>query len=207
INVRLSMTNQDLEQIVVLGYGQEVRKIDLTGSVSQVNMDDVGKAPVGNLDEAIQGRIAGVNISAIDGQPGEEMNIVIRGGNSITQDNSPLYVVDGFPMEEFESSSINPQDIESITVLKDASSNSIYGARGANAVILIETKQGKVGAPGITFNNMVGIQQVQKMMELMSPYEFVKYQQELNASLTNNRYLSGYGRELEDYKSVKGISW
>ncbi|WP_205966345.1 TonB-dependent receptor [Parapedobacter sp. SGR-10] len=207
INVRLSMTNQDLEQIVVLGYGQEVRKIDLTGSVSQVNMDDVGKAPVGNLDEAIQGRIAGVNISAIDGQPGEEMNIVIRGGNSITQDNSPLYVVDGFPMEEFESSSINPEDIESITVLKDASSTSIYGARGANGVILIETKQGKVGAPVITFNNMVGIQQVQKMMELMSPYEFVKYQQELNASLTNNRYLSGYGRELEDYKSVKGISW
>lgn len=207
IDIILVSEEQQLEELVIVGYGQEVSKLDLTGSVSQVNMDDVAKAPVGNIDEAMQGRIAGVSISATDGQPGEEMNIVIRGGNSLTQDNSPLYVVDGFPMEEFESSSINPEDIESITVLKDASSTSIYGARGANGVILIETKQGEVSAPVITFNNMIGIQQVQKKMDMMSPYEFVKYQQELSPSLANNIYLGGYDRELEDYKSVEGISW
>src|SRR5690606_36546516 len=115
---------------------------------------------VGSIEQALQGRVAGVVVSSTDGQPGEGMDIVIRGGNSITQDNSPLYVIDGFPVEDFSNSAINPDDIESMNILKDASATAIYGARGANGVILIETKKGKVGSPVITFNNTVGVQQV-----------------------------------------------
>ncbi|NGF55775.1 TonB-dependent receptor [Parapedobacter sp. SGR-10] len=203
INMRLNEQNLD---VVVVGYGQEINKIDLTGAVSQVNMEDVEKAPVGNIAEALQGRIAGVNISADDGQPGDELSIVIRGGNSLTQDNSPLYVIDGFPVEEYSSSSLNPDDIESINILKDASATSIYGARGANGVIVIETKKGQIGAPVVTFNNTLGVQQVQNLVELMSPYEFVKYQYEWNPSNATTRYLSN-NRTVEDYKNVKGMDW
>ena len=191
--------------MVVVGYGQQISKQDLTGAVSQVKMKDIEKAPVPNIDQALQGRVAGVQVSGTDGQPGEGLNIVIRGGNSLTQDNSPLYVVDGFPMEDFASSSLNPDDIESISILKDASSTSIYGARGANGVVMIETKKGKIGAPVITFNNSLGVQQVQKTIEMMNPYEFVKYQTEMNMANAKSMYLDSMNRTLEDYREMEGI--
>src|SRR5690606_34671205 len=108
-------------------------------------MEDMQKAPVATIEHALAGRIAGVQVSSNDGQPGESLNIVIRGGNSLTQSSSPLYVIDGFPVEEAISAILNPKDIESITVLKDASATAIYGSRGANGVIVVETKKGKIG--------------------------------------------------------------
>lgn len=206
LNVTLKEQSIGLSNVVVIGYGA-VEKPDLTGSISQVNLKDMEKAPVGSFEQALQGRAAGVAISATDGQPGEEMNIVIRGGNSLTQDNSPLYVIDGFPVEDYNNSAINPDDIASLTILKDASSTAIYGARGANGVILIETKKGKVGAPVITFNNSVGVQHVQKTIETMGPYEFVKYQLDFNPASANTYYLASKGKTLEDFRNVKGINW
>ncbi|TZF86279.1 TonB-dependent receptor (plasmid) [Pedobacter sp. BS3] len=203
INVVLKMKSTSLDEIVVIGYGT-VKKGDVTGSVGQVNIQDMEKAPVISFDQALAGRIAGVDVSSDEGQPGEEgTNIVIRGGNSLTQDNSPLYVVDGFPMESPDNAAINPDDIESITVLKDASATAIYGARGANGVIVIETKKGKAGQPVINYSGSFGFQKVTKTMDMMSPYEFVKYQHELNPSAAETRY----GTDLELYKNVKGYDW
>src|SRR5690606_787768 len=125
--------------------------------------------PVLSFDQALAGRIAGVQVSSNQGQPGSEgINIVIRGNGSLTQNNSPLYVVDGFPIEDFQNGSLNSDDIESINVLKDASATAIYGARGANGVIIIETKKGKVGAPITSYNGSYGFQDIAKRMEMMS---------------------------------------
>src|SRR5690606_25967700 len=201
----LMSTIQNLEQVVVMGYGTTLKK-DLTGSVGTVNMEDLMEAPVASFDEALAGRIAGVQVSADEGQPGSAMKIVIRGQNSITQSNDPLYVVDGFPMEDFEAAGISSDDIESITVLKDASATAIYGARGANGVIVIETKKGMVSAPKITYSGQLGVQNVLKKMEVMSPYEFVKYQMERNAAAAAQSYLTN-GRTLESYQGVAGYNW
>ena len=132
--------------VIEVGYGEQ-RKKDVSGSVGVVKVTDLIKAPVTSFDQALQGRVAGVNVSSSDGQPGTDFNIVIRGTNSLTQDNSPLYVIDGFPIENFSNAALNPEDIESMTILKDASATAIYGSRGANGVIIIETKKGKVGRP------------------------------------------------------------
>ncbi|MBD1425743.1 SusC/RagA family TonB-linked outer membrane protein [Sphingobacterium arenae] len=193
-----------MEEIVVVGYG-EVLKKDLTGSVGQVRMDDIVKAPVASFTEALAGRVAGVQVSSNDGQPGEAMNIVVRGGNSLTQDNSPLYVIDGFPVEA-EDAILNPDDIASINVLKDASATAIYGARGANGVVVVETKKGQIGNPVITYNGSYGSQQVTKKMDLLNPYEFVKYHYEFNPTLTEERYFVN-GRDLESYRLVTGYDW
>lgn len=138
INIILGEKSSGLNEVVVIGYGVAKKK-DLTGSVAKVDMEDLTKAPVMSIDQALAGRMAGVQVSSADGQPGSAVSITVRGPNSITQDNSPLYVVDGFPVEGFNLNTFNPQDIESIDVLKDASSTAIYGARGANGVIIITT--------------------------------------------------------------------
>src|SRR5690606_35207807 len=140
----MSLEEKTLDDVVVVGYGT-VKKDDLTGSVAQVDMKDLMEAPVGSFDEALAGRVAGVQVSSNDGQPGGGMNIVIRGANSLTQSTDPLYVIDGFPIEDPDNAAINPEEIESLTVLKDASATAIYGARGANGVMIIQTKKGKVG--------------------------------------------------------------
>ncbi len=195
------------EAIVEVGYGER-RLVDVTGTVSRVNVEDMVKAPVVTFDQAMQGRIAGVNITSADGQPGQGMDIVIRGANSLTQSNSPLYIIDGFPMEDFSASAVSANDIASITVLKDASSTAIYGSRAANGVIIIETKKGKLGSPTVTYNGTFGIQQVTKTMDLMDPYEFVSYQLERsNTSSTYNYYLTDRGMTLEDYKNVEPVNW
>ncbi|MBV5343052.1 TonB-dependent receptor plug domain-containing protein, partial [bacterium] len=142
LNILMRSDSKSLDEIVVTGYGAEVRRRDLTGSIAKVEVADITKAPVADFGQALAGRVAGVVVSSAEGMPGGEMNIVIRGNNSLTQDNSPLYVVDGFPFENFNSGSLNPNDIESIDILKDASSTAIYGARGANGVIIITTKKG-----------------------------------------------------------------
>lgn len=205
LNIRLKPAVVSLDDVVVIGYG-EVKRKDLTGSVGSANVKDMAKAPVVTFEDALAGRIAGVQVGTSDGQPGSISNILIRGGNSITQSNGPLYVVDGFPMESSMSNMINPDDIESIEVLKDASSTAIYGARGANGVVIITTKQGKVGAPQVTYNNWIGFQQPTGKVEVMSPYEFVKYQYELVPARTNQVYLSG-GKTLDSYKDATGANW
>lgn len=194
---------ESMKEVVVTGYGQVLRK-DLTGSIGSVKMADLQKAPVRSFEEALAGRVAGVEVSSADGRPGAAVKIVVRGNNSVTQDNSPLYVVDGFPMENPDNNAINPAEIASIEVLKDASSTAIYGARGANGVILITTKKGKEGVPVITYNGYYGIQQNTKKMALMDGYEFVKYQLERDPAIATATYLTD-GKVLEDYRHIKGI--
>ena len=193
-----------VEEIVVeVGYGRQSIK-DVTGAVANVKLHDMLKAPTFTFDQALQGRVAGVQVSSSDGQPGSEMEIVIRGANSLTQSNSPLYVVDGFPIEDFSAAAINPSDIESMVVLKDASATAIYGSRAANGVIVIETKKGIEGKPTITYGSTVGFQQVTKKMEMMDAYDFVAYQLERSAS-AEDTYLNNMGRTLEDYRSIEAI--
>lgn len=206
INITLQVSSSSLSEVVVIGYGT-VAKPDLTGSVGVVPMDEMLKAPVGTFAEALAGRVAGVKVNAADGQPGGGINIVIRGAGSLTQSTSPLYVIDGFPVEDPDPASINPEEIESMTILKDASSTAIYGSRAANGVILIQTKRGKTGKSVINFSSSYGIQTVPKPMELMSPYEFIKYQSELNPlSATTTAFFAG-GKTLEDYRNVEGINF
>lgn len=204
-DVVLSDESVGLNEVVVIGYGSVKRK-DLTGSVGTVNMKDINKAPVKSFDDALAGRIAGVEVVSPDGQPGAAPNIVIRGGNSVTQDNSPLYVVDGFPIENYNNNAINPADIESIEVLKDASSTAIYGSRGANGVIIITTKKGVSGAPVVSYDGFYGLQQNTSSIKLMDPYEYVKYQLELNPATATTAFLSN-GMTLDSYNDVPSIDW
>lgn len=142
-----------LNDVVVIGYGT-VRKKDLTGSVSSISASDIADVPVSSVGEAMTGKLAGVNITTTEGSPDADVKIRVRGGGSLSQDNSPLYIVDGFPVSSI--SDIAPSEIESIDVLKDASSTAIYGARGANGVIIITTKSGKEGKTQVSFNASLG---------------------------------------------------
>ena len=193
------------EAVIEVGYGEQ-RLVDVTGTVTHVKMEEIRRAPVIGLDQALQGRIAGMKVTSADGQPGYDMEVIIRGANSLTQSNSPLYVIDGFPMEDYSTSALSPNDIASVTVLKDASSTAIYGSRGANGVIIIETKKGKLGKTEINYSGTMGVHQAARRMELMTPYEFVVYQLE-RSSESFDKYLTNVGRTLEDYLSYNGIDW
>lgn len=203
VNVVLEVDQKVLSEIVVIGYGSSAKE-DIASSVGQVSMEDLEKAPVKSFDEALAGRVAGVTVSGNDGQPGSNNNIVIRGIGSITGDTSPLYVIDGFPMEDSYANTLNPNDIESIDILKDASATAIYGARGANGVVMITTKRGKAGAPVVTYNGYYGFSENPKAIPLMNAYEFVKYQSELNPDFADKVYFTD-GKTLEDYRNVQSI--
>jgi TonB-linked SusC/RagA family outer membrane protein len=196
--VLLKAKSNTLEDVVVIGYGTQKKK-DITGSIVKAPITDMLKAPVASFDQALAGRVAGVQVVSSDGQPGSSINIVIRGANSVSQGNSPLYVIDGFPIENPENNAISPEDIESMDVLKDASATAIYGARGANGVIIITTKKGKIGDPVVSFNSYYGVQKDIKRMKLMTPYEYVKYQLEVNPSQTP--YVQGSGNILTPYQT------
>lgn len=205
--VGLVKNEQGLGEVVVIGYGT-VQKKDLTGSVGRVNVDQMAKAPVVSVAQALAGRVAGVNVTSTDGQPGDGLNIVIRGNNSVTYSNNPLYVVDGFPMEDFNLSSLNMNDIESIDILKDASATAVYGARGANGVVMISTKKGRAGAPRVNYQGSLGQSIVNgRKFEMLSPYEFVKLQLEIDSVKSAALYFKGDRQSLEDYRNVKGINW
>jgi TonB-linked SusC/RagA family outer membrane protein len=206
INIKLSPIENSLNDVIVIGYGT-IKKANLTGSVASVNMKQLALAPVKSFDDALGGRVAGIRVTSNDGQPGAAPIIVIRGSNSLTQDNSPLYVIDGFPIENNNNNAINPDDIESISILKDASSTAIYGSRGANGVILITTKRGKVGAPVVSYNGYYGVNKALKKMEVMSTYEFVKEQLENTDPNVALAYLTNPGRTLDDYKKIPTIDW
>ncbi|WP_243348122.1 SusC/RagA family TonB-linked outer membrane protein [Parabacteroides sp. FAFU027] len=212
LKITLEADNKMMEEVVVVGYGTAKRK-DLTGAVGRVDVEELQKAPVKSLDEALAGRVAGVQVISGDGQPGSNAEIVIRGVGSVTQSTAPLYVVDGFPLEEANFNSINPNDIESIDVLKDASSTAIYGARGSNGVVLITTKRGKSEKPTITYNGYYGAQKPVKTMELLDAYEFVRLQNDVTPGYATGTYLTtGSGLNVKDltfenYKNVAGIDW
>lgn len=208
MSIVLKEDSEMLEEVVVVGY-QEVKKKDLTGSVAKVDMDNLLNTPVGSFDQTLGGRVAGVNVSSGEGQPGGTMNIVIRGNNSLTQDNSPLYVIDGFPVEDASlASTINPSDIESLDILKDASATAIYGARGANGVVIITTKKGKVGKPQLKYDGSFGFQNITKQIPLMDAYEFVKLQTELYPSDALRYYLTlndANGQPIKDEATGQNI--
>lgn len=213
MSIVLEEDTKVLDEVVVVGY-QEVRKKDLTGSVAKADMNELLNTPVGSFDQTLGGRIAGVNVSSSEGTPGGTMNIVIRGNNSLTQDNSPLYVIDGFPVEDAAiASTINPSDIESLDILKDASATAIYGARGANGVVIITTKKGKVGKAQITYDGSVTMHHVTRTIPMMDAYEFVKLQAETYpASIANSTggYLMEYqGKKwtLDDYRDIFQYDW
>lgn len=219
IEIILEENSQMLDDVVVVGYGTQKRS-DLTGSVASVSMKDMMKAPVKSFDEALAGRIAGVQVVSSEGQPGASIDVVIRGGNSVTQDNSPLYVIDGFPVENPGNESVNPinaidpADIESIDILKDASATAIYGARAANGVVIIQTKQGSEGKTTISYNGYYGWQSSTKRLDVLDPYEFVKLQNEIDPVKTKTLYLDKVNSDgtketvpLDYYKNIEGINW
>jgi TonB-linked SusC/RagA family outer membrane protein len=202
-----------LDEVVVIGY-QDVLKRDLTGSVGKANVNDMLKAPVSSFDQALAGRLAGVTVSSGEGMPGGTMNIVIRGNNSITQENSPLFIVDGFPVEDASiAASINPNDIESINVLKDASATAIYGSRGANGVFIITTKKGIVGKMTVSYDGSTGVHSVTRQIPMMDAYDFVKLQSQV-WSLTDMSGEFGYFSDTngkiwtqEDYRNIDQYDW
>ncbi|MCD0488965.1 TonB-dependent receptor [Pedobacter sp. MC2016-14] len=204
LNVSLKLQNTGLNEVYVIGYGTTTRK-DLTGSVAKVNIKDLALAPVKSFDDALAGRVAGVEVTTNDGQPGAPSNIVIRGANSVTQDNSPLYVIDGFPVTNPDNNLINSADIESIDILKDASATAIYGSRGANGVIIITTKRGKVGEPVLNYDGYYGLQKDVNRPKMMEPYDFVRYQIANTPATAINTYLTIPNRTLDSYIGVAGL--
>ncbi len=209
--VQVSMEKEvsALEEVVVVGYGTIKRK-DLTGTVSSIGGSELSKIPVASAAEAITGRLPGVQVTTVDGAPGAEIVIRIRGGGSVTQDNSPLYIVDGFPVNSIND--IAPADIASIDILKDAATAAIYGARGANGVVIITTKSAKAGKTTVSFNSFGTARTLPRQLEVLSPYEFVlanyEYARLRSQSEVDNfsKYFGVY-EDLELYKYQKGTNW
>ncbi len=209
IDIILQSDTQIVEEVVVIGYG-ETKKSDLTGSVTNVKMADVKDAPVSSIDQALQGRVAGADIMATSGDPTSATSIRIRGTRSITASNEPLIVVDGIIDAVQDMGDINPADIESISVLKDASSTAIYGAQGSNGVIIVTTKKGTptVTKPAIVFGMNVGVSMLARNLDTMTASEFAQYRVEVdeyNAKYAADRISSGTYRDPAS-KGV-GTNW
>ena len=218
IDVTLRTDDQLLEEVVVVGYATMKRK-DLTGSVASVKSEDLTKVPTSDATQALAGRMAGVQVIQSDGQPGSDVSVRVRGGISITQDNEPLYVIDGFPTED-GMSNLDPGDIESIDVLKDASATAIYGARGANGVVLVTTKSGssqKEGKGTLSFDFYLGFRKLANRLHVLDVEEYVlaDYERTLgNASSSPEESIRAwqnrYGSFLEihdNYADRAGIDW
>ena len=219
INVTLKADAVMLDEVVAIGYATVKRK-DLTGSVASVGSQELSKIPVSDVTQALSGRMAGVMVQQSEGAPGSSVSVRIRGGISITQSNEPLYVIDGFPSED-GMSTLDPAEIETIDVLKDASATAIYGARGANGVVVITTKNGSRsgGKATVTFDSYVGIKKIANKLDVLSPYEFVKldYERTLWRMSTGDADANGmdiwesrYGKYNDiasNYLGRKGINW
>lgn len=178
LQIILEQGSESIDEVVVVGYGS-VRKSDLTGSVSTISSKQITQVnAVSNVAQALQGQAAGVRVNQASGQPGEGMKIQIRGTNSLAGGNDPLYVVDGMPLDAL-SAQINPEDIESVSVLKDASSTAIYGSRGANGVIMITTKKGKSGETKVGFSTYLGNQNLRKKIDVLGARDFATLQNEV----------------------------
>lgn len=215
VEVTLS-SNSSMLETVVIGY-QVVRKRDVTGAVSSVGSKQLKDLPTNSLGEALAGKLSGVQVSVSEGAPGADVDVFVRGRNSITQSGSPLFIVDGVQVEN-ALSVLSPQDIESIDVLKDAASTAIYGARGSNGVFIITTKGGKNtgGKTTVTYNGFVGVSELSKKLDMMDPYNFVLYSYE-RAKYTGNptdtavaaqyiRIMANYDT-IANFKNASGINW
>ena len=213
LTVKMAPDNTVLEEVVVVGYGT-MKKSDLTGSVASVSSKTLEDYKTSSIVEALSGQVAGVNITAADGTPGAGFDVKIRGVGTVNGESAPLYIVDGFEVDNIDF--LANQDIQSIEVLKDASASAIYGARAANGVVLVTTKSGIEGKPQITYNGSATYRILSKRLEVLDPYEFVNLTMETNPS----RYADTYFKEgnnsegnpykyqtMDDYKNVKGIDW
>jgi TonB-linked SusC/RagA family outer membrane protein len=208
INIEMRESTSELNEVVVIGYGTQKRG-NLTGAVSSIKGTVLEKVPTSSVAEALVGKLPGVQITSADGSPGSEIMIRIRGGGSITQDNSPLILVDGFEVATLND--IPPTDIESVEVLKDAASTAIYGARGANGVILVTTKNPKIGKVSVNINSYMQIKTLANRLDVMDPYEYVTMQYEYEKGKTSNptAFYNRYGQanEMYIYKGDKGVDW
>ena len=211
VDVALTTDAQALDEVLVIGYGS-AKKMDLSGAISSLKSDQIKDLPVHNVGQALTGRIAGLQITTMDGAPDADVIMKIRGGGSLTQDNSPLIVVDGFPVSSMKD--ISPMDIETFVVLKDASSTAIYGARGAYGVILITTKGAKSGKAKVAYNGYVQQRRfpLERSMEVLDPYEYVLMRYEyaqVGGRITPELFESLFGHydDLELYKYQKGTDW
>lgn len=211
--------SSQLNEVTVVNIGyRSVSKNALAGSVSSVSEKDLKDFPVSTAAEALAGKLAGVAVTTTEGAPGADINIIVRGGTSLTQSNAPLYIVDGVPLDN-ALSIISPSEIQSIDVLKDVASTAIYGARGANGVVLITTKSGRKGRTIISFDAYAGARQITNEIPVLKPYDFVNYQYELTHLHYNgfaitdtaalNSFTHSYGtyNDLEIYKSFPAIDW
>ncbi|BCI62986.1 TonB-dependent receptor [Coprobacter secundus] len=172
ITVIMEEDSHMLNEVVAVGYGV-MRKSDLTGSVVRVGSKDISNIPTVRLDQALTGKASGVHITNTSGEPGAGTNILIRGGNSISASNEPLYVIDGF-IGAGDLNLIDPNDIESVEILKDAAATSIYGARGANGVVIVTTKRGTEGRNNVTVNTYIGVQHIAKRLEMINAREYAE---------------------------------
>ena len=200
LRVVLKEDNQLLDEVVVVGYGT-VKKSDLTGAVSGVSNRQYKNQPVQRVENILQGRTPGVEVTATSGMPGASMKVRVRGTTSINNSSDPLYVIDGI-ISSSGLDGINPSDIQSMEILKDASSTAIYGSRGSNGVILITTKQGSEGKAQVTFDASVGLSTVRKQYDLLNAYEYATALNDIRGSSTIS------AEDLEAYKNgTKGINW
>ncbi|RZK67159.1 MAG: TonB-dependent receptor [Pedobacter sp.] len=215
VNASLDEDNTTLSEVVVVGYGTQ-NKRDVTGSVASVKSKDLENLPVTSFEQALQGKAAGVQISAQNGKLGQGITVRVRGAASVTAGSEPLYIVDGIPITSGDFSSttaptsaladLNTNDIESIEVLKDASASAIYGARASNGVVIITTKQGKVGKTLIQFNALGGISTPSNHREFMNAEQYVQILRRAGAGAANQDFLNGdyatLQEALDDYTSI-----
>lgn len=211
MTVTLNEDKQVLEDVVVVGYASKARK-DLTGSVGSVSGAKLAYVPVASAAEALQGKISGVQVTTIDGQPGAEINIRVRGATSVTQSNKPLFIIDGFEADNIDD--IPPTDIASIDILKDASLAAIYGAKGANGVIIVTTKSAHAGKIQVSFNGRLSAAHISKKLDLLDAYEFTHLQYDRSASNGMRssssqyfRYNFGNPNDLDLYKRATTYDW
>lgn len=207
IKVSLDPSAESLDEIVVVGYGTS-KKSDLTGSVVTISGSTIKELPIPNVAEALTGRLAGVQVLSSEGSPDSEIKIRIRGGGSLTQDSSPLIIVDGFPVNSIND--VSSSDIENITVLKDASSTAIYGSRGANGVLIITTKSGKEGKISASFNMFYGAKIIAKTIDVLKPEDFVKWQYEyalMDNQISSYQRFFGLWQDYDQYLGQKGTDW
>jgi TonB-linked SusC/RagA family outer membrane protein len=209
LKIRLEPDATTLAEVVI-GY-QTVPRSKVSGSVSSLAGRQIKDVPLSSAAEALQGRLAGVQVTASEGAPGSDVIVRVRGGGSITQDNSPLYIVDGVVVEN-ALSVISPQDIASIDVLKDASTTAIYGARAANGVVIITTRAGRSGKTQISYNGSFGHRELPEFMDVMNPYDFVRWQYERSRGniADSTSFVRSYGRtwdSVERFKDFKMVNW
>ncbi len=212
IDVTLTESANEMDEIVVIAPGFSQVRANLTGSVSSVSGAALERIPTASVAEALAGKVAGVVVTTVDGEPGAEVNFRIRGGTSITQENKPLFIVDGFPTDNINN--IPTTDILSIDILKDASLTAIYGARGGNGVVIVTTKSARAGKISVSFNHSTQVRSLSRSLDVLDPYEWVLLQFEANVNKNFHwrnsgafRKLVGSDHDMVLYKGVDGIDW